>query len=179
MGKTNRLGVLLTVAAAALVAVGLVVLMLVVEARPAQATFPGTNGKIAYSVWNGRESDIYTIDPGGGRRVNITNNVTDDNLPSYSPNGKKIAYSHGRRGLVGKDSEIYTINATGGKPFRVTNNKKDDFAPSYSPSGKKIAYQGFDGKDWEVYTINVTGGKPFQLTNNNTEDGAPSWGGRP
>jgi TolB protein len=127
MGKTNRLGVLLTVAAAALVAVGLVVLMLVVEARPAQATFPGTNGKIAYSVWNGRESDIYTIDPGGGRRVNITNNVTDDNLPSYSPSSKKIAY----QGFDGKDWEVYTINVTGGKPFQLTNNNTEDGAPSW------------------------------------------------
>jgi TolB protein len=127
MGKTNRLGVLLTVAAAALVAVGLVVLMLVVEARPAQATFPGTNGKIAYSVWNGRESDIYTIDPGGGRRVNITNNVTDDNIPSYSPSSKKIAY----QGFDGKDWEVYTINVTGGKPFQLTNNNTEDGAPSW------------------------------------------------
>jgi len=45
MTKTNHLGALAAVAGA-LVAVGLLVLMLVmVEARPAGATFPGKNGK--------------------------------------------------------------------------------------------------------------------------------------
>lgn len=38
VAKTNRFGVL--------AAVGLVVLMVVVEVRPAEATFPGKNGKI-------------------------------------------------------------------------------------------------------------------------------------
>ena len=50
MAKTNHWGALAT-AAGTLVAVGLVVLIMlvVVEARPAEATFPGKPGKIVYS----------------------------------------------------------------------------------------------------------------------------------
>ena len=47
MVKTNRLGTLAAVVGL-LMAAGLLVLMLVVEARPAEATFPGKTGKIAY-----------------------------------------------------------------------------------------------------------------------------------
>ena len=40
-------------AAGALVAVGLLMLMVMVEAGPAEAAFPGKNGRIAYSSYDG------------------------------------------------------------------------------------------------------------------------------
>jgi hypothetical protein len=51
MTKTNRsLGVLAASAAGVLAAVGMLLLtMLVVGGKPAEATFPGQNGKIAFS----------------------------------------------------------------------------------------------------------------------------------
>ena len=60
-------------AAGALVAVGLLLLMMlvVVEARPAEATFPGKPGKIVYSGRDAPNGDyeIYTINPGGEGKV--------------------------------------------------------------------------------------------------------------
>jgi hypothetical protein len=47
-----------------LAAVGLVVVFLYTQ--PADATYPGKPGKIAYTVWDGNDSEIYTIWPGGG-----------------------------------------------------------------------------------------------------------------
>src|SRR5688572_23580484 len=109
MAKTNHLGAL-AAAAGILVAVGLLLLMLqVTDAQPAEATFPGKPGKIAYASFDilpgGARTDreIYTINPTGGTPFNVTNNNTFDESPSYSPNGNKIAYS----GFDGTDSEIY------------------------------------------------------------------------
>ena len=112
MAKTNPLGAL-AAAVGMLVAVGLLVLMLVVvvQPRPAGATFPGPNGKIAYMVLN--DSGIYTINPGGGGKTKVA--VGQE--PSYSPDGKRIAYS----GYDGNDSEICTINVGGGGKSQVTN----------------------------------------------------------
>jgi TolB protein len=163
MAKRNHLGALVAATGATLVAVGLLVLMmLVVEVQPAEATFPGKNGKIAYSGSDGHDREIYTIDPGGGNRFNVTNNKTDDIDPAYSPNGKKIAYA----GRQGKEWEIYTINATGGSRFNVTNDNTGDYYPTYAPSGKKIAYSARHGKDLDIFTINVRGGGRFNVTNN-------------
>src|SRR5215211_6040247 len=117
MTKTNHLGAL--AAAGMLVAVGLVVLiMVVVEASPAEATFPGNPGKIAYSGHHGQDFEIYTINSGGGGSFNVTDNSTADYAPSYSPSGKKIVYA----GYDGQDFEIYTINSGGGARFNVTDN---------------------------------------------------------
>src|SRR5215217_6212267 len=99
MTKTNHLGAL--AAAGMLVAVGLVVLiMVVVEASPAEATFPGNPGKIAYSGHHGQDFEIYTINSGGGGSFNVTDNSTDEYYSSYSPSAKKIAYS-GRDASIG------------------------------------------------------------------------------
>jgi len=108
--------------------------MVVVEASPAEATFPGNPGKIAYYGYdapNG-DSEIYTIKSGGGGKVQLTDNATNDYDPSYSPSGKKIAYS-GRDGATG-DWEIYTINPGGGGKFKVTDNSTDDYYASWGSS---------------------------------------------
>ena len=85
MVKTNPLGAL-AATVGTLVAVGLLMLvMVVVEVRPAEA-----------------------VD--GGGEFNVTNNTTNDHSPSYSPSGEKIAYA----GWDGQDKEIYTINVGGG-----------------------------------------------------------------
>ena len=63
MAKTIHWGT--PAAAGTLVAVGLLLLMVlvVVESRPAEATFPGKSGKIAYSGYDGQDYEIYSIAP--------------------------------------------------------------------------------------------------------------------
>src|SRR5919107_861639 len=176
MTKTNQWGAL-AAAAGTLVAVGLFVLiMVVVEAGPAEAPFPGKPAKIAYQGSDGQDAELYTIKSGGGGKKQLTDNGTGDYEPSYSPSGKQIVYSS--RDAPNGDYEIYTINSGGGSKFNVTDNGADDYYSSYSPSGKKIAYQGEDGAngDYEVYTINAGGGSKFNVTDNNTGDYTPSWG---
>jgi dipeptidyl aminopeptidase/acylaminoacyl peptidase len=125
---TNQLGAVAT-AAGALVAVGLLMLMVVmVEAGPAGAAFPGKNGRIAYSSYDGPfpkgDFEIHTINPNGSGKTRLTHNNTDEFDLSYSPDGKRIVYS-GQDGPKG-DLEIYTINARGGDKFQLTNNDVDD-----------------------------------------------------
>ena len=107
------------------------IMLVVVEARPAEATFPGKAGKIAYEGLDGPNGDfeIYTINPSGGSKLKLTDNDTGDNEPSYSPSGNKIVYS-GEDGPNG-DYEIYTINAGGGSKVKVTDNDTQDDTPSW------------------------------------------------
>src|SRR5215204_3804376 len=77
----------------------------------AEAAFPGKNGKIAYVRNDGNDYVIYAIDGGGGDKTQLTNDNTGSYVPSYSPGGKKIAYSGSSSS---GDTEIYTIDAGGG-----------------------------------------------------------------
>jgi Tol biopolymer transport system component len=173
--KTVRLNylraALLPAAAGLLAAVGLVV---VLYAQPAEANFPGKPGKIAYAGYDGQDYEIYTINPNGGGKKQLTDNSLDDREPAYSPSGKKIAYS-GKDAPDG-DYEIYTINAGGGGKKPVTDNSSDDYYPSYSPSGKRIAYVNSAGTDSEIWTIQPGGGGRQQVTDNANNDRDPYWG---
>jgi hypothetical protein len=133
MSKTKPWGPL-PAAAGTLAAVGLLLLLMLVVlyAQPAEANYPGTNGKIAYSGWDGNDWDIYTINPDGGSRKNVTNNNTDDIQPSYSPSGKKIAYVYDPG--TG-DTEIYYIKPDGGGRKNVTNNNTNNLYPYWGCKG--------------------------------------------
>jgi hypothetical protein len=85
MAKTKHFGPL-AAAAGVLVAVGLLGLMVVlVNPQPAGAAFPGTNGRIAHTGFDGNDYEIFTIPATGGTPFNVTNNNTDDGNPSWQP----------------------------------------------------------------------------------------------
>jgi Tol biopolymer transport system component len=91
-------------------------------------------GKISYgdSDDDGDDLDIYTIDASGGKPFNVTNNTALNEFdPTFSPDGKKIAYEEGG---PQRDFQIYTIDVTGGTPFQVINNisrSTQDPSPSW------------------------------------------------
>jgi hypothetical protein len=128
MLKTVRLdhlkATLLAAAAGLLAAAGLVV---VLYAQPAEANYPGKPGKIDYAGNDGNDSEIFTINVGGGGKRPVTDNTADDFYPSYSPSGRRIAYSYDPG--AGADSEIYTINVGGGGKRPVTDNATNDEDP--------------------------------------------------
>jgi hypothetical protein len=66
----------LAAAVGVLLAVGLLIL-LAVEVGLAEATFPGKPGKIAYHGYDGNDYEIYSINAGGGGKVQLTDNSMD------------------------------------------------------------------------------------------------------
>src|SRR5215211_2005346 len=123
--RTLHLPALLgTLAAAVLVACAVVLLAL---SEKAEATFPGKNGRIAYSFYDGNDYEIYTTNSRGGDKFQVTNNNRDDYGPSYSPDGKRIAYVEFDR----NDAEIYTIKVGGEvRPNSPTTTRTKPLLPT-------------------------------------------------
>src|SRR5215213_11610606 len=112
------------IVAAVLMACAVVVL---VVSEEADAAFSGKNSRTAYQ---GSDGVIYTINPGGGRKTK----VTEDFNPSFSADGKKIAYS----AWGGNDQEIYTVKDTGRRPFTYTYSASDALSENsqgFNPGG--------------------------------------------
>ncbi|MGI8909602.1 MAG: TolB family protein [Rubrobacteraceae bacterium] len=168
MGKTNHFRAIAAVVAVALSA------GVLVSTGPAEAAFPGKNGKIVFVsdrvIPDNPTGDleIFTMNPDGAALKQLTFNTADELDPTYSPDGKRIAYT----GFDG-DHEIFTIPASGGAPTNVTNNATEDLDPSYSPDGSAIAYEDFDGADDEIVKIPASGGTPANVTSNVTADRDP------
>ncbi len=161
------------VIAAALLTASL--LVLAVSSKPAEAAFPGKNGKIAFASnrASGGNLEIYAMSNVGTGEENLTESTAGaDYAARYSRNGKSIVFQSTRDG---GSSEIYRMSSTGLLQTRLTKNPASDLEPSYSPDGKNIAFvSGRDGNA-EIYRMSSTGDLETNLTNNPASDSGPTW----
>jgi Tol biopolymer transport system component len=110
-------------------------------------------------VYNAQVQDgrwhIFSIDAVGGQPVILTNTPYDENLPSYSHDGKLIYFCSNRTGRY----EIYRMPADGGETRQITENGGFDALESWD--GKTLYYT----KGWYtgIYSRPIAGGpeKPF------------------
>src|SRR3712207_5504743 len=65
----------------------------VVGTGPAEAAFPGENGRITFSSSRDGDSEIFTVRPDGTGEKQLTKNRLDDFAASFSPDGKKIVFA--------------------------------------------------------------------------------------
>lgn len=156
-------------AAAALVMLLLVLASIAAAVNPVQtasATFPGTNGKIAFISTRDGNHEVYVMNPDGSGQTNLTKNDAYDAHPEWSPDGTKIAFSSDRDTSFG-DFQIYVMNADGSGVTRLTNNPGWDVEPSWSPDGTKIAFS----REGEIHVMNADGSGVTALTFGRS----PSW----
>lgn len=121
-----------------------VALTVLLTAMPAHATFPGKNGRIAFSLDTGNGLQINTIRPNGEGLRQITS-VTVSSLDSdWSPTGTKIAFDVDTTG-EGSPCRIKTMDADGSHivditPKVVVANGGCAYNPTFTPSGKRIVF---------------------------------------
>ena len=118
--------------------------------------------------------EIYVMDADGGNEQRLTENRNNDWRPSWSPDGKRIAFMADRKGDV-VSWDIYVIDVAGGNEQRLTENRVYDSSPSWSPDGKRIAFMSHREGNTEIYVMDADGGNPQNLTNNPHSDSSPAW----
>lgn len=102
----------------ALAAAAALVALAAVGVAPAEAAFPGKNGKIVFSSDRVTpdnltgDDEIFVMNPDGTGVEQLTFNTTPDNQPAFSPDGNWIAYVGYRDG----DAEIYMRTYDGTPP---------------------------------------------------------------
>jgi Tol biopolymer transport system component len=180
VGYLRRRAVLVLQLGAALAAISLALVM-VVAAKPAQAAFPGNNGKIVFMsdriTADNPEADfeIFMMNDDGTGLTQLTKNTMTDGQPTFSPDGTQIAFESNRDG----DYDIYKMNAAPesatNQPQNLTNNTVYDFDPAWSPDGTKIAFTGSPSGNADIYTMFSDGSDQVRLTKRSAQDLQPAW----
>ena len=120
----------------------LVVVLAAAAASAAEASFPGRNGRIAYSSFasQGEPRAIHTADVNGGDDRRLTHSGSARN-PAWSPNGALIAFDRAAAGEDGP-SRVYVMRANGRHKRRLPTGQLDARNPSWSPNGRRLVFQG-------------------------------------
>ena len=143
------------------------VALLAFSATPAQAAFPGKNGKIAFV--SDRDREIYSINPDGTGETRVTHSGLANDVPAWSPDGSKIAFARffGTPGLAPDRWDTFTMNADGSGETNLARTLGVDFSydPAWSPDGRKIALSLSDfGVPNGIYIVNSDGTERTFLT---------------
>ena len=97
-------------------------------------------GRIAFSA---DIEDVWTMNADGSNVRRVTSSARREFDPSWSPDGRWIAY----RDQTGDDAttEIFVIRADGTKRRALTRNAVGDWGPDWSPDGGSIAFNSGRG----------------------------------
>lgn len=129
-------------------------------ALPAQATFPGTSGRLAFSS----QGDIWTVTPAGTGLLQLTATADEDEAQAvFSPDGTRIAYR--RRPTAGEAYQVYVMNADGSDQRRVSTSADNQTQPAWSPDGRMLVFRRSPrgNSDGDVWAMNLDGSNPHAL----------------
>jgi hypothetical protein len=96
-----------------------------------------------------------------------------DSSPSWSPDGRTIAFSSSRGGNL----DIYTVPADGGQPRIVVDWPSKESFPVWSPDGTRIAFNSTLNGSPDIYVIELATGHATRVTSYGGIDMGPSWSG--
>src|SRR5579872_140256 len=114
---------------------------------------------------------IWTLPASGGRANAITDIFMDARQPSWSPDGRKIAFQAYRTTTW----QIWTMNADGSDLRAVTESVYDDREPVWSPDGRRIAFSSDRAGNYDIWTLTVGTGDLRQVTSAPSNEFMPSW----
>jgi TolB protein len=160
----------------------------ILEARPVttgsrriEGVGVSSDGKwLAFSSDQAGKRAIFKMAVGGSEQVQVTAGPMD-HYPTWSPDGREIAFHGIRTG----NRDIFIVSADGGTVRQLTNDEAQDYYAHWSPDGKRIVFfssrNGVNDEasaDFQIYAVSrnhgeLSGETPVQLT----LDGgaAPRW----
>jgi Tol biopolymer transport system component len=125
-------------------------------------------------LWNG---ELYVMNADGSQETRLTANEVDDGQPTWSPDGRRIAFVR-RPDMLTED--LYVMNADGRGVTRLSTGNPNNTGPSWSPDGARIAFHSWSGSGPSyggIHVVDPDGSNLVELTSPPASAGdfLPAW----
>lgn len=128
--------------------------------------------QVVYVQAQGRNQyQLLMADQDGERVREILNSVEPIMSPTWSPDGKEVAYVS----FENRRPAIYRQEIRSGKRERLTAFTGLNNAPAWSPDGKKLAMVLSKDENPEIYVMDLASGALERLTEHFGIDTEPAW----
>ena len=123
------------------------------------------------TVENRNVKEIYIADYDGANQRRVTTGRSLNINPTWSPDGRSIAYASYRRG----EPNIFISNIYQGTLEELTKKAGSNFLPSWSPDGTRVCFMSNRDGHMQLYVANRDGSNVRRLLDEKADDGAPTW----
>jgi len=127
--------------------------------------------RLSYVIKEGKRYRLVISDADGQNIRNAMNSSEPIISPSWSPDGKKVAYVS----FEDRKPVIYVHELATGRRIALSNQKGNNSAPAWSPDGKKLAISLSRDGNTQIYGINADGTGLHRLTRGSTIDTEPQF----
>jgi len=114
--------------------------------------------------------EIYVMNADGSSQLRLTNDLANDDAPSWSPDGNRIVFHSDReRDCCDPSAQIWTMNADGSGQTDVSNDGASNYMASWaSGSGNQLPIANAGG----TYNGTISQNVPFHANNSYDPDGS-------
>lgn len=171
MARLRDLGRPAGVTAALLAAAVVLATVAILDGPAPGAPVPTAQDRLVFTAITGSSTDLL-MQALGGAPVPLTSDTFRDGEPTFSPDGRRIAFVSDRGGSL----DIWVMNADGGEPRRLTTDPANDVGPSWGPDGRRIAFvSDREGDRANIFVVTLESGAVSQLTAQGRALSFPAW----
>jgi TolB protein len=118
---------------------------------------------------NAINEQVWVMNANGSDKTQLTSGPAGhDQLPDWSPDGRKIAYM--------EDGHIFRMRADGSHQTQLTFGDEFDIGAAWSPDGRQIAFRRDFGNGYRpVFVMDANGSNQHQLTSGTPRQAVPAW----
>ena len=127
--------------------------------------------RLSYVIKEGNRYRLVISDADGQNIRNALNSAEPIISPSWSPDGKKVAYVS----FEDRKPVVYVHELATGRRVSLSNQKGNNSAPAWSPNGQTVALALSRDGNTQIYSMNADGSNLRRLTQGNTIDTEPQY----